>query len=116
FDGNPTIDVDPYGLSTGTPHPPPPLPRDPNQLVNEGWQETTHPAQAANSNRREFTNPATGDRVAFDQARTGAPGWEGQDHYHVYNPNSTGRSDMYLDSSGNPCARGSNASHILPSR
>jgi hypothetical protein len=30
------------------------------------------------------------------------------------NPNKTGKSDEYLDRNGNPVARGSDPSHIVP--
>ena len=114
FDGSPTNHVDPLGLSGG--HPPPPLPKDPNELVKEGWQDTTHPELARKTNMREFTNPETGMKVAHHPAKPGEPGWEGKDHYHVYNPSSTGKGDLYLDKDGNPTPKGSNASHIPPSR
>ena len=41
-------------------------------------------------------------------------GHEGKDHYHGYNPNTTGRMDQYMDVKGNPCPRGSNESHLYP--
>ena len=33
---------------------------------------------------------------------------------HILNPNSTGKHDYYLDKYGNPVAKNSKASHILP--
>ncbi len=44
----------------------------------------------------------------------GAYGHEANDHYHSYNPGQTGRHNLYLDKSGNPCSKGSNESHIYP--
>jgi hypothetical protein len=61
-----------------------------------------------------FENPRTGEIIRFDKGRPGTPGFEGKDHYHRLNPNRTGRHDEYLDVNGNPVARGSDPSHILP--
>jgi len=44
------------------------------------------------------------------------PGWAGVDHYHVYNPTAKGKGDFYLNSSGNPVSKGSNPTHIVPTR
>ncbi|TKD02443.1 PAAR-like domain-containing protein [Polyangium fumosum] len=86
------------------------LPADPDDLVKKGgWKEVTHPQM---KNRREFEDPATGSKVAFDKGVPGKPGWEGKDHYHMYNPNSTGKKDLYLDINGNPVSKNNNASHI----
>jgi len=95
--------------------PPPrqPLPRNPDDLLQKGYRETSHP-EAARHGHRTFENPETGDVVRFDKGRPGAPGFEGVDHYHRSNPNATGRHDQYLDADGNPVARGSRESHILP--
>ena len=41
-------------------------------------------------------------------------GYGGKDHYHVLNPNSTGKHDYYLDKDGNPVPKNSKASHIIP--
>jgi RHS repeat-associated protein len=113
FDGSPTTDVDPLGLEGA--HPPPPLPKDPEQLKKEGWTETTHPGLAA-AGKREFTDPNTGMKVAFHPGTPGEPGFGGKDHYHVYNPDSTGKGNLYLDKDGNPTAKNSKPSHIFPSR
>ena len=86
---------------------------DPNELPNSDWQDVTHPMQAQNTNSREYYNAKTDTRIRFDPATPGAPGFEGQDHYHIYNPNSTGKGDYYLDIDGNPVPKGSSASHIL---
>lgn len=58
----------------------------------------------------------TDQKVRFDPAKEGANGFEGKDHYHIYNPNSTGKSDYYLDSNGRPVRKGSKPSHVLPGR
>jgi hypothetical protein len=90
------------------------LPSNPNDLVNQGWTETTHPQAAANSNTRTFVNELTGQTVRFDTAVPGVPGFRGKDHYHIVNPNSTGDNNYYLDINGNPVPKGSNPSHIIP--
>lgn len=93
------------------------LPADPNDLLQHGWQEVTDPRAIASptyNGRREFVDPQTGQRISFDPGTAGAHGWAGRDHYHVYNPNSTNSSDLYLDRNGNPVRRGSRESHILP--
>jgi hypothetical protein len=91
----------------------PTLPANPDDLLAQGWRESTHP-EAAKMGHRTFENPKTGEMIRFDQGRPGEPGFEGQDHYHRLNPNSIGNRDKYLDLNGNPVARGSNPSHILP--
>jgi RHS repeat-associated protein len=90
------------------------LPSNPNDLVNQGWTETTHPQVAANSNTRTFVNELTGQTVNFDTAVPGKPGFGGIDHYHIINPNGTGNYNYYLDINGNPVPKGSNPSHIIP--
>jgi len=90
------------------------LPKNPNDLVTAGWEDITDPRMAQNSHRTLYKNPQTGHEVAFDKGQPGKPGWEGRDHYHIYNPNRTGKLDMFLDSHGNPVARGNQDSHIQP--
>ena len=90
------------------------LPTDPDDLVAAGFVDTTHPMMRQNTNNREFQHADTGVRLRFDEGKPGATGWEGQDHYHVYNPNSTGKGNLYLDVDGQPTPKGSKASHIPP--
>lgn len=92
------------------------LPANPYNLLEEGWEESTHPTQRERTPSREFTEVDTGLRIRFDPAEPGADGFNGIDHYHVYNPNSTSRKDMYLDKNGNPVRRGAGSSHIFPRR
>ncbi len=87
------------------------LPSNPDDLTDQGYNEVSHP-EAANKGHRTFENPETGDKVRFDEGKPGQPGHEGKDHYHRYNPNGTGKKDMYLDKRGNPCARGCDESHL----
>ena len=86
----------------------PDLPTDPNDLLDQGFVETSHPTAAANGHRT-FENPIIGETIRFAEAKEGRPG---QDHYHVENSNETGKQDQYLDRDGNPVADGGNASHL----
>lgn len=101
------------GVSKQTETPGLSLPAKPDDLLTQGWKEITHP-EAAKLGHRKFENPKTGEIVRFDKGRPGQPGFEGQDHYHRLNPNKTGKRDEYLDLNGDPVARGSGPSHILP--
>lgn len=87
------------------------LPKNPNDLTKQGYTETSHPG-AKKAGHRTFEKP--GDKVRFDEGKPGSPGHEGTDHYHRYNPSSTGKRDQYLDKEGNPCCRGSDESHLSP--
>lgn len=89
------------------------LPDKADDLVKQGYKDTSHP-DAAKAGHRTFENPQTGDKVRFDKGKSGKPGYEGKDHYHRYNPNSSGKHDQYLDKNGNPCARGCDESHLFP--
>lgn len=82
--------------------------------MNERWEDVTDPRMRENTDSREYYNPETGQKVRFDKGREGANGFEGKDHYHIYNPNSTGKNDKYLDINGNPVRKGSKPSHVLP--
>jgi|JFJP01.1.fsa_nt_gi hypothetical protein len=90
------------------------LPSDPKQLLLAGWVETTPQAMKDHTSAREYYNPKTGMKVRFDPKTIGALGFEGVDHYHIYNPQRTSKRDYYLDSEGHPVPKGSKASHILP--
>lgn len=90
-----------------------PRPLAPEDLLTQGWNETSHP-EAAKMGHRTLRDPKTGEVMHFDEGRPGEPGFEGQDHYHRLNPDRTSKQDEYLDVDGNPVARGSDASHILP--
>lgn len=91
------------------------LPKNPDDLLEEGYEETTHP-KAQKKGVRKFYNPKTGDEVEFNKGDPSKPGWRGKDHWHRYNPNATGKRDARLDKNGNPVPKGSDASHIEPSR
>jgi len=104
--------VDPLGLTCGTGKVEKGLPSNADDLLKQGYKEFSHP-DAAKAGHRTFENPTTRDKLRFDQGKPDKPGYEGKDHYHRYNPNATGKKDMYLDKSGIPCARGSDASHLF---
>jgi len=91
------------------------LPSDPNKLSKRVWKETSH-QNAASLGHRSFFHKDSGIEIRFDRKKDGAPGFRGKNHYHILNPNKTGKSNAYLDKNGNPVARNSDASHILPTR
>jgi len=88
-------------------------PENPDELLDEGYEETTHP-KAAEKGVRRFKNPDTNDEVEFHKGKPGKNGWEGKDHYHRFNPGRRGKGDAMLDKHGNPVPKGSNASHLVP--
>lgn len=77
------------------------LPKNPDNLLEGGWIETTH-LDAGASGHREFEHPETGEKISFDKGRLGSPGFEGRDHYHRINPASQSKRDSNLDVHGNP--------------
>lgn len=89
------------------------LPKNPDNLSKRGWKETSHPL-AKNAGKRDFVDSKTGLKLRFDKGVKGKSGFRGTDHYHLKNPASTGKSDYYLDINGNPVAKGSPASHLIP--
>jgi hypothetical protein len=89
------------------------FPDNPDDLLDRGYNDVSHPEAAANG-KYTYENPETGDTVRFDEGTPGAPGNRGADHYHQFNPNATGNSDLFWDVDGNPVPKGSQASHIYP--
>ncbi|WP_127125374.1 RHS repeat domain-containing protein [Pseudoflavitalea rhizosphaerae] len=87
-------------------------PSSPDEL-GDGWNDVTDPRNKSGS--KEYQNQETGEKIRWDPGKQGENGWEGKNHWHRYNPNSTGKKDLYLDKSGNPVARGSHPSHIAAS-
>lgn len=88
--------------------------KTPKQLLDDGWQDITDFRMAANTTSKELYNPKTGLKIRFDQGVKGASGFEGVDHYHVYNNNYTNKKvDFYFDIDGNLVGKGSKASHII---
>ena len=90
----------------------PNLPKTPSYLKNSGWKETTPVAMKKNTTSRTFKK--NGLTIRFDKGKNGAGGYGGKDHYHILNPNSTGKHDYYLDKYGNPVPKNSKASHTIP--
>ncbi len=91
------------------------LPENNQQLISEGWIDISHPKQAS-SGHYTYKEPSTGLRIRFDKAKSGATGFAGKNHYHIFNPDATSTKDMYLDAKGNPVSKNSKSSHILPGR
>ena len=87
-------------------------PCNPDDLSND-WNEVTHPDMLNRSQRREFVYKNTDIKIAFEKGIPDGNGYEKNDHWHRYNPNSVNKRDLYLDQNGNPTGRGSDASHIL---
>ncbi|MDR3450747.1 MAG: phage portal protein [Alphaproteobacteria bacterium] len=87
-----------------------PLPANPDDLLDQGYQETSHPDAAA-AGHRTFENPDTGDILRFDEGDPEMPGYRGEDHYHRPDPDSPGD---FLDQNGDPARDGSPASHLFP--
>lgn len=91
------------------------LPPNSDDLVKNGWEEISHPKQAANGSHT-YQDSTTGLKIRYDEPTSGASGFAGKGHYHILNPNATSNKDMYLDKNGNPVAKGSKASHIMPKK
>ena len=89
------------------------LPETGQGLLDAGWEEISHPNQAA-SGHHTYREPATGLRIRHDEPTPGADGFAGKGHYHILNPDAHDSRDMYLDKNGNPVKKNSKASHILP--
>lgn len=89
------------------------LPQSGSDLLKQGWEDISHPMQAAQGSFT-YEEPSSGLRIRFDRPTPGASGLAGKAHYHILNPDAHDSSDMYLDKDGNPCSRGSKASHIFP--
>jgi RHS repeat-associated protein len=91
------------------------LPKDPDDLLKRpGWKETTHP-EAGKQGHRTFENENSGEKLRHDKGKPGAPGHEGESHWHRHNPDRTSRHDEYLDANNNPTPRNSEESHLYPS-
>lgn len=89
------------------------LPKNPDKLLEKGWKDTTPSSMSQNTSSKMYTNN-DGLKVRYDKGDPSQGGYGGKDHYHVLNPNSTGKHDYYLDKNGNPVPKNSKASHIIP--
>ena len=74
---------------------------DPHNLISE-----IYVYDEIESSSWDFRHKDSGEKLRYD------PGKEGKNHWQRFNPNSSGKRDLYLDRFGNPVSRGSNASHI----
>ena len=84
----------------------------PSKLKGSGWKDVTPSGMKKNTTSRTYKkNDLT---IRYDKGLKGASGYKGKDHYHILNPNSTGKHDYYLDKFGNPVPKNSKASHIVP--
>ena len=88
------------------------LPKDPTK--SKRLEDVTHPLQRERSTSREYYDREIGIKTRFDKGNPKEHGWAREDHYHVYNPKSTGDNDKYLDKDGIPCPDGSKRSHLKP--
>ena len=92
------------------------LPPAPTQVFLEAWYEFVIEKNPFYHLHREFYHKITKLRACFDVRQEGKPGFEGKDHWHIYNPNTTGKQDRYLDKNGNPVRKGADESHIIPKK
>ena len=90
----------------------PKLHKSPSKLVKNGWKEITPEAMKKNTTSRMLKK--NGYTIRFDKGTKGMSGYGGKDHYHILNPNSTGKHDYYLDKFGNSVPKNSKRSHIIP--
>ena len=92
----------------------PEVPDSLDDLIKNGWKDITPKDMIYNTRSKTFSKGEWTIRV--DKAQKNANGYRGKDHYHILNPNSTGKLDYYLDKNGKPVAKNSKASHIIPER
>ena len=89
------------------------LPPKPDKNFLKAWNDGTSPEVRKNTPDTFYKHKATGLKVRFDPATLGAPKFNCNDHWHVYNPNKTSKLDKYLDEDGNPVKRDSNPSRKI---
>ena len=85
---------------------------NPKDLKDCGWRDITSAQMKKNTTSRIYQKD--GLTIRFDKGEKNASGYKGKDHYHILNPNSTGKHDYYLDKFGEPVPKNSKASHIVP--
>jgi len=89
-------------------------PRFPKNPFNyPDWEDISHPKGKENGHYK-FRDKKTGEEIEFDKAKPLESGHKTNDHYHRFNPNSSGDHDKYLDQNGNPIRKGSEESHLYP--
>ena len=92
------------------------LPPAPTQAWLQDWKEFIIEKAIGRTDKKEFYHEKTKLRVRFDPAKEGASGFEGKDHWHIYNPNMHSKKDRYFDKNGNIVKEGSGSSHIIPKK
>ena len=92
------------------------LPPVPNEEWLKEWNEFIPKNLKKQIDHREFYHKKTKLRARFDPAKEGKPGFEGKDHWHIYNPKTKNKLDTYLDKDGNPTKYGGGPSHIIPKK
>lgn len=92
------------------------LPPAPTQAWMQDWKEFISEKVQKQIDHREFYHKITQLRVRFDYAKEGAKGFKAIDHWHIYNPYTKNKLDVYLDKNGNPVKDGSGPSHIIPKK
>lgn len=90
------------------------LPKNPNTLIKRGWTDVTPSGMKERTSSRMYSDKESGLTVRFDKGENEKNGYGSKDHYHVLNPEATGKKDYYLDKNGIPVAKNSKASHIIP--
>ena len=92
------------------------LPPAPTQIFLQEWYEFVVEKNPVYYLHREFYHKITKLRARFDLGQEGKHGFEAKDHWHIYNPFTKGRIDLYFDEDGNPVKDGSDESHIIPKK
>ena len=72
------------------------LPIVPTQFFLRDWIKFVIEEAIGHTTAREFYHKLTKLRVRFDPKKEGALGFEGRDHWHVRNPNTTGKKTVTL--------------------
>jgi RHS repeat-associated protein len=60
------------------------IPTSPDKVDTKVWTPVEEGTGANRGHTQRWTN-AEGQMLAFDKGKEGAKGWEGKDHFHVYN-------------------------------
>lgn len=92
------------------------LPPTPNQAFLQEWHECVTENNSVYFLHREFYHKLTKLRARFDLRQEGKQGFEAKDHWHVYNPFTKSKLDVYLDKDGKPVKDGAYPSHIIPEK
>ncbi len=88
------------------------LPKNPYK--SKRLKDITNSKKRELTKYRNFLDKDKNLEIEYHPAKQGEKGWRSKSHYHVKNPNSSGKHDYYLDKDGNPCPKGSDRSHLEP--